>query len=233
MDLKVSEAADVVLRTPMFSSVEPAAVAELVPALRPRTYEAGRSVWLQGDPADDLYVLAEGQLKSHRLSRDGGEVILGFTDAIDTAGEVGLFHPSGKRQVNVTAMTATRCWLLDRESLVSFMTRHPTVMRRMLQRLSTVTVKAAESFSNVAFRDIRRRTAAALLALVDEFGEPTASGVRIRLRLSQTTLAAVVAASRENVNRALSGLIDEGVVSQEEGHFLVHDRSALERASAT
>jgi DNA-binding GntR family transcriptional regulator len=51
------------------------------------------------------------------------------------------------------------------------------------------------------------------------------------LLLSQGTLAALVAASRENVNRALAALIASGVVSQRSGHFYVHDMHALRRAA--
>jgi CRP-like cAMP-binding protein len=225
------EPVDVLLRTPIFGDLNAAAVGELRQHLREKRFAAGQSVWLEGDPAEALYVVAEGQLKSHRLSREGGEIILIFTDAIDVAGEVGLFHPGGVRQVSVTAMTATRCLLVDREPLLAFMTRHPDAMRRMLERLSTLAVKAADSLRSVAFDDIRRRTATALLALAGEFGEPTESGVRIRLRLSQATLAALVAASRENVNRALSSLIESGAVSQDAGHFHVHDLEALQQAS--
>ena len=85
----------------------------------------------------------------------------------------------------------------------------------------------------MAFDDIRRRVAAALLGLAEEFGEPTPDqGTRIRLRLSQATLAALVAASRENVNRALSTFVRAGTISQQGGHFHLHDRAALERAAA-
>jgi CRP-like cAMP-binding protein len=99
----------------------------------------------------------------------------------------------------------------------------------MLERLSTAAGRAAYSLSGVAFDDIRSRVVTALVALGDEFGQATPDGVRIRLRLSQGALAALVAASRGNVNRALSALIASGVVSQQHGHFVLHDRIALER----
>ncbi len=38
-----------------------------------------------------------------------------------------------------------------------------------------------------------------------------------------------MAASRENVNRALSPLVATGVISQRDGRFVVHDLGALER----
>jgi CRP-like cAMP-binding protein len=223
--------AEVLLHTQVFRDLREQDVEELLPHLRERAYARGESVWIEGDPADALFVLAEGQLKSYRVSRSGVEVILGFNHAVDVAGEVGLFHPSGARQVSVSAMEPTRCLTVDRAPLLEFLTRHPAAMRRMLERLSTVAVRAAYSFSGVAFDDIRRRVAGALLALVDEFGEPTAQGTRIRLHLSQATLAALVAASRENVNRALSVLVATQAVSQRTGHFYVHDRAALERMS--
>ena len=222
----------VLLQAAIFHDLSERDVEELLPELRERAYGRGESVWMEGDPADSLFFLAEGQLKSYRVSRDGVEVILGFNSSVDVVGEVGLFHPSGVRQVCVSAMEPSRCLTMSRARLLAFMTRHPMAMQRMLERLSTIAVRAAYSFSGVAFDDIQRRVASALLALADEFGEPTDEGVRIRLRLSQATLAALVAASRENVNRALSSFVATRAVSQRNGHFYVHDRPALERANA-
>jgi CRP/FNR family transcriptional regulator len=222
---------DILLRAPVFGEVGRADLEPLVPHLRHRRFDRGQSVWVEGDPADALWVVAQGQLKSHRVNRDGGEVILGFSSAVDVMGEVGLFHPSGRRQVSVTAMEPSRCLTLARAPLVAFLAEHPVAMERMLERISAIAVRAAYSFSGVAFADIRRRVAGALLTLCDEFGEETGDGTRIRLRLSQGTLAALVAASRENVNRALSSLVASGVVSQRDGRFHVHDVDALRDVS--
>jgi CRP/FNR family transcriptional regulator len=219
--------AGVLQQTPIFRDLTRRDLDEIVPHLLERRYDAGQTVWVEGDPAEALYVVAEGALKSHRLNRDGTDVILGFDAAVDIAGQVGLFHPSGKRQVNVTAIEPSRCLLLRRPLLIDFLTRHPIAMERLLEDISAVTVQAAYSFTGMAFDGIRRRAARTLLALADEFGEPASDGVRIRLELSQRTLAALVAASRENVNRALAPLVAAGAISQRNGHFVVHDLTAL------
>lgn len=219
--------AGVLLQTPIFRDLTRRDVEEIVPHLVERRYDAGQTVWVEGDAADMLVVLAEGALKSHRLSRDGGDVILRFDAAVDITGQVGLFHPSGRRQVNVTAIVPSRCLLLRRKLLIDFLSRHPIAMERLLEGLSSLTVQAAYSFTGMAFDDIRCRAARTLLSLAEEFGEPVPDGVRIRLELSQRTLAALVAASRENVNRALAPLVAGGVISQSNGHFVVHDLAAL------
>lgn len=224
--------AGILLQTSLFGDLRSEDVEELLPVLGQRTFDAGESVWVEGDPALALYILVEGQVKSHRVGRDGGEVILLLQSEVDIVGEVGLFHPSGVRRVSVTAMTPTRLLRIPKSPLLAFLTRHPVAMERLLARLSAVAGHAAYSFSGLAFDDIRRRVAGALLGLAEEFGEQTRDdGVRIRLRLSQSTLAALVAASRENVNRALSALMSAGVVSQHGGHFHVHSLEALEQAA--
>ena len=222
----------ILLQTPIFRDLSAPDVEELLPDLRERSYARGESLWVEGDRTDVLFIVAEGQLKSYRMSRDGGEVILRLHPAVDVVGDVGLFHPSGLRQVSVAAMVRTRCLTIGRAPLLDFLSRHPAAMERMLEQLSLIAVQAAYAFSGVAFDDIRRRVAVALLGLAEEFGEPTGEqGVRIRLRLSQSTLAALVAASRENVNRALSSFVTSGAVSQRDGYFLLHDLAALEQAA--
>jgi CRP-like cAMP-binding protein len=219
---------DALLRTPIFCDLARRDVDELVPLLRRLTFAHGQALWNEGDPAEALYVVAAGQVKSYRVSRNGNELILEVVSSGAILGQVGVFHPGGVRLVSVSAMEPTLCLTIAREPLLAFMTRHPPAMRRMLESLSEMSVRAAYMLSDLAFDDIRRRVARTLLELAQEQGEPVVAGVRIRLKLSQTTLAAMVAASRENVNRALALFLERGDLSHRDGFFVVHDRGALE-----
>ena len=218
------------LQTPIFRNLATQDVEELLPDLHERRYARGQTVWIEGDRADVMVVLAEGQLKAHRVSRDGREVILGVYGAVAVTGEVGLFHPVGIRWLSLSAMTAARWMMIRRAPLLAFLARHPAAMQRMLEQLSMAAVQAAYSFSGVAFDDIGCRLASLILHLADQHGESTSDGLRIRLRLSQGELAAYVPASREGVNRALAALVSRGVVSQPGGHY-VHDSAALDEAA--
>jgi len=221
--------ARVLLRTSIFQDLAVSDVEELVPDVRELAYARGEPVWLEGDSATVLCVVAEGQVKAHRVSRDGREVILAVYPAIAVTGEVGLFHPAGFRWLSLEAMTATRCVMIPRGPLLGFLSRHPAAMQRMLESLSMAAVRSAYSYSGMAFEDIGRRVAGLLLYLAEEYGEATSDGIRIRMRMSQADLAAHVAASRENVNRALTRFAAGGVVSQRDGYFHVHEIGSLER----
>lgn len=226
------DAAGVLLRTPIFRDLAAEDVDALVADLRVRRFGRGEVVWLEGDPAEELVIVAEGQLKSSRLSIDGREVILAIHPADTVTGEVGLFHPRGVRWLTVSAMTPATCLTLRRAPLVRFLARHPAAMERMLAELASRAVTVAYSLSGVAFDGIQQRVAGLLVQLAAQYGEDSPDGLRIDLRLSQGELAAHVAASRENVNRALSSLVGSGVLSQHGGRFHVHDLAALTAVAA-
>ncbi len=223
--------AGILLQTSIFGDLSVPDVDELRPDLSLRSFDRGQSVWHEGDRADALVVLAEGQLKAHRASPDGRELIVQVLTTAGVTGEVGLFHPAGVRWFGLTAMTRADCLMIRRAPLLTFLARHPAAMQRMLEQLSLTAVLAANSFTQTAFDDIGHRVASLLLSLADEHSEDTANGLRLAPSLSQAELAAQVAASRENVNRALAPLVASGAISQRNGHFYVHDRAALEAAA--
>lgn len=74
--LSTVDRTELLLRTPLFRDLSEHDVAELSPNLRERSFGRGQTVWVEGDPDDAVYIVAEGQFKSYRVSSDGREVIL-------------------------------------------------------------------------------------------------------------------------------------------------------------
>jgi CRP/FNR family transcriptional regulator len=222
--------AETLLRTPLFCGVSRRDVDALLPSVGRLAFARGQLLWNEGDRAEALYVIATGQVKGYRVSADGTEVILNVASDGAVLGEVGIFHRGGTRLVSVAAMAPTLCLTIASEPLLDFMSRHPTVLREMLAILSERAGQHAYFATDLAFDDIRRRVARTLLELAAEQGERVASGVRIRIKLSQTALAAMVAASRENVNRVLAPFLERGEISHADGFFVVHDPKGLEEA---
>ncbi len=158
----------ILLKTSIFGDLSVPDVDELRADLSLRTFGRGQSVWFEGDRADALVVLAQGQLKAHRVSLDGRELIVQLLTAVGVTGEVGLFHPAGVRWFGLTAMTTADCFMIRRAPLLAFLARHPAAMQRMLEQLSLTAMTAANSFSQTAFEDISHRVASLLLSLADQ-----------------------------------------------------------------
>src|SRR5205085_12290230 len=106
-------------------------------------------------------------------------------------------------------------------------------MWRAIERLAEMVRTYSDSQVDLAYRDVTMRLARRLLELCREHGVETRSGVRIPLRVSQSTLAGMVGATREGVNRALGSLTRQGVLFSASGSITIIDMRALVRRAGT
>ena len=59
-----------------FEQLEPSAVAYLADRLVRRTYAAGALIFMEGDPANGMWMIEAGRVKVYKLSQEGGEHVL-------------------------------------------------------------------------------------------------------------------------------------------------------------
>jgi CRP-like cAMP-binding protein len=69
--------------------------------------------------------------------------------------------------------------------------------------------------------------------LSDTKGRPTSDGTSIDMTLNQRTLAAMVGATRENVNRALRRFSDLGYIRVDRSSITVLNREQLRRRGSS
>lgn len=203
--------------TALFGGVSREDLESLVPALRSHTFRKGTYVFHEGDGGNALFLIQSGQVKISRMGRGGDEAVYAVLAAGDTFGEIGLLTEDGVRTADAQAMELTQCLALPREAFLTFLERQPAVMKHVIRLLARYVQQLDQNFAEVAFLDITGRVAGKLLELSKTHGEQTPQGIRIKMRLSQGTLAAMVAASRENVNRALQRFTARGAIKQEGG----------------
>jgi CRP/FNR family transcriptional regulator/CRP/FNR family cyclic AMP-dependent transcriptional regulator len=221
----------VLSRTALFQGIPLEELEPLAPAVKVRNYAAGSYIFHEGDPANVLYVVVRGQVKIARMGSAGNEAVFAVLLPGDSFGELTLFDDDPVRSMDAEAMEPTECLTVERQALLAFVERNPAVVRRIIQVLRGYVRQVDESFSEAAFLDIPGRVARKLLDLAAEHGQKTSEGVRIDMRLTQRTLAGMVAASRENVNRALSRLASRGDILQEAGYITIVRPAELRKRS--
>ena len=217
----------VLRQTYLLEVVPPAALESLLPFSVSRRYERGEHVYSVGDAATHLPVVAEGKLKQSVPTPDGDELVLEVVQTGGICGEPGLFAREGIRVADLIALEPSVVIGIEKQGLTQFLARHPPAMLRMLEGLAEQVRSAVEDLGALAFRDIRGRLALKLLELAGMYGRNSPAGVRIDMRLSQATLAGMIGASRENVNRALRTLADSGHVLVSGMRIIVTDVEGL------
>jgi CRP/FNR family transcriptional regulator/CRP/FNR family cyclic AMP-dependent transcriptional regulator len=221
----------VLARTPLFNGFPREELEPLAPAVKPRTFARGSYVFHEGDPGNALFIIQSGQVKISRMGHGGEEAVFVILLAGDSFGEMSLFGERAVRSADAQAMELTECLTLAREPFVAFLERHPALMQHMIVVLSGYIRRLDDTFTEAAFLDIPGRVAKKLLDLAEQHGEKTPEGIRIGMRLSQRTLAGMVAASRENVNRALARFLAHGDIQHEGGFITIRRPAELRKRS--
>lgn len=190
-------------------------------------YQRGEYVFRAGDRATALFVVADGQLHEPVTTPDGGEIVFDVYTRANVLGEAALFVPERTRIVDAVATTPATVLALDRPLLVDFLLQHPPVTLRMLESLASQTRVSILDAAALAHRPIRDRLVLKLLELAHTHGQPSTHGTVIELRLTQSTLAVLIGASRENVNRALASLVQAGLITNHAGTIAITRPDAL------
>lgn len=219
----------VLSKTVLFEGVSREHVEALAPSVNRRTYTRGAYIFHEGDPGNVLYVILSGQVKISRMSRSGEEAVFAVLAPGEMFGELALFDEQSSRAADAQAVDLTECLTLERVVLLDFLDHHPSMARQLIKQVSRYLRASDDTFSEAAFLDIPGRVARRLLELARTHGEPAPDGTRISLRLPQRTLAGMVGASRERVNRALSRLTARGAISQAGGFITVHRPEELRK----
>ena len=78
---------------------------------------------------------------------------------------------------------------------------------------------------------LRGRVARMILRLVETWGVPHEGGIRVSLKLSQDEFAALLAVTRQALNRELKALEAAGAIQIAYSRITVQDRAILESCS--
>jgi CRP/FNR family transcriptional regulator, cyclic AMP receptor protein len=208
-------------RFPLFEGLPETELERLSCQLKRRTFAKDGFLWFEGDDADAVYLVETGLVKIFRSGPKGERVVILMAFPGDLIGEPAVLAEAEFRASDAQAEEKTTCLLLRKDMALDFFDRNPILLRRILAWMSTQIWATNDAFVDSAFLDVTARVAKKLLELADARGVSTVEGTRISMRLSQTTLAAMVGASREGVNCALSGFARNGSIAQAAGHITV------------
>ncbi len=211
-------------RSYLFEGMAPEQLEQL--SATTRTMVRGEHTWHLGDPANEIYVVLTGEVKDHVVDLDGREVVLLVHGPGMTFGEPGFFSVERVRSVANLAVMPSTLIRIDRPNLWRFMQDNPAVKDRALEGLAGMIRASGIVMLSRDTRSLAERLVLRLLELVDSSPERVA-GLAVTPKISQSTLASMTGVSRENVNRALAGLIRDGAIRQDGGRYVILDEQRL------
>jgi CRP/FNR family cyclic AMP-dependent transcriptional regulator len=219
---------DMLRKVPIFAGLSDQELQSLADSLRKRTFAKGMIIFHKDSPGRSLYIIASGKVRIFLLSESGQEISVRIYGCGDVFGELSMLDGL-PRSAGAVAIEKTEVLTLDRDDFLALLERFPRLAAGIIATLSQrfrYTTKYAES---LAFLDVFGRVADRLLELADCYGVDRAEGREIDLRLTQTDLASLVAATRESVNKVLGTFRDEGLIKLDGQRIIILERRGLRR----
>jgi CRP/FNR family cyclic AMP-dependent transcriptional regulator len=191
-----------------------------------RTLEAGQLLYTVGQPAESVYLVRRGLVKTSLVSRNGQEMTLRIHPAGDVLGE--LCVCTGERREQAAALAASEVVEIPMVALLRRVRQDPQGALDFASLLCEHLAAAHEGLRSLSFDPVTERLGRALLELADRLGEDGAEGVRIGHYISQEELAQMIGARREVVSGLLNRLRTGGMITYtRRGHIEIR-RAALE-----
>jgi len=160
-------------------------------------YDAGTTIFTQGDPASSVMYVAHGTVRLSVLSHAGKEAVIALLGDNHFFGE-GCLVGQPNRMATASAMAACAIVVVEKPEMVRQLHAQPAFADRFLTHMLTRNIRIEEDLIDQLFNSSEKRLARTLLLLA-RYGEPEASH-RTLPRVSQETLAEMVGTTRSRVN---------------------------------
>jgi CRP/FNR family transcriptional regulator len=184
-------------------------------------------LFVAGDEASGLYVIASGALRAFREGIDGREQVIHVERAGATIAELPVFddnpYPS-----TVAAEEEKVVLYLDKNDVKSLCLKYPQIALAALKMLAGRLRRCAELVEALSLREVDQRLARWLLTEARTRGHRTTPGIEVTLALTNQQIAARIGSVREVVSRALSRLQQNGLILVDGRRITICDEEALE-----
>ena len=168
-----------------------------LPTSKPVRYEAGETIFSQGDECTAVHYIAEGIVKLTLVSKRGRAGVLGFLGRGDFFGE-NCISSQAYYSTSAVAIVDGSILVISRPRMLKILEQEPSVCSRFINYLLARNHRIEQDLIDHLFNSSEKRLARTLLLLADY--DAGNSDLSIMSRINQDTLAEMVGTTRPRVN---------------------------------
>jgi len=194
-----------------------------------RHFNSGQVIYVEGEPAEAVYVLESGWVKATRMTRSGREQAMLFLRPVAIFGDIAVL--TGATYLGtVVALEPVNLWAIPAQTILDVIPRHPDLAMAVIHHLGERVLHYVNLVEDLSLRSVEERLAHTLLQNAE-----LCDGHLIVPRREWTTfdqMAARLGTVRDVLSRALKTLEAENLLKVERHSIVVLDPQGLaERAN--
>jgi CRP/FNR family transcriptional regulator len=176
-----------------------------------RSYKAGETIFMQGDPCKGLYIIESGMIAVRKMDSEGRTAVIRLGYPGDSLGYRPLLAREDHR-ASAEVTKDSRVCFINAKTMWELILSNPDLGLRFLERTAKALGEVESRFFEVAALSVRVRLVHLLILLRDKCGSVTEDGTLVlELPLTRQDLASMIGARPESVSRAFHELKKDGL----------------------
>jgi CRP/FNR family transcriptional regulator, nitrogen oxide reductase regulator len=178
-----------------------------------RAVEEGAFFFMQGDPAEYLYVMLSGRAKLCQIGLDGHQVNLRTLNPNQLFGAIGAVQEDAVYPACAQAMEDCIALAIGSKQFRRLLELRPHIAFGLMKLMTGYIQEMQERYRELATERVEQRIAHVLLRLAGQTGKKVENGVLIELQFSRQDLAEMAGTTLYTVSRTLSVWEKQGLIS--------------------
>lgn len=204
----------------VFENLRHGELEALVNSAQRKKYGEGQPIFIQGDPANEMFLVKGGRVKLSKILEDGTEITMDIRKAGDFLGEYVLSEDMDY-PVSAWCMEETLFCGFSKTRFEEIILEYPNIGLQVIKNLSKRISMLTSRVGSMSIHNLVDRLYGVLTNMAKEHGSRRGSGSVIPFSLTHEELSFLVGAHRVSVTRAMKDLKASGKIIQEGKRLIV------------
>lgn len=207
-------------KSEIFSDLSDKELKEISKLFVERVYRKDEYVFMEEDPSEWFYIVAEGRVKVIKHSKIGKDIILEMISPGEVFGGVAVMDRR-PFPASAQAMETLKVIRISRKTLFDVMEEYPLLKLTIVKAFSDRLRNAHETLKNIATERVEKRVASLLLKLSEKAGSDEEGFRKLDFPLTRQDIAEMVGTTVETSIRTMSKFQKLGLIKSSRGRILV------------
>lgn len=204
----------------IFQNLEPEEVEALSREALRKKLARGQTLFIQGNPADGMFLIKGGLVKLSKVLEDGTELTLDIRKAGDFVGE-NMLSEEIQYPVSAYCLEDTLTCGFSRSQFEELVLQHPKIGLQIIKNLSQRITWLTKRVGSLAVTNIEERLYRVISSVAKEHGTLSPKGIVIQFPLTHEDLSFLTGAHRVSITRAMKALKKAGKIIHEDKRLIL------------
>jgi CRP-like cAMP-binding protein len=191
--------------------------------------EKGMYLFQEDSPANELFIIQSGNIQVSKVIPDGRELTLRMCSQGDIIGEISLFNSTQKYMVTGKVTASGEVAVINKQQLEKKLSTNHALALELIKWMSVQQQKTQTKFRDLILNGKKGAMYSTLIRLTNSFGVKSEDGIILNVTLTNQELANFCGTSREVVNRFLSELKKNKIITIDKGTIKILDLHYLKK----